>query len=70
TSTAIYHAFKGKGFTVVGNKRFDWAQGDSFTVPLWTAHRHGNDSRDEAILFSMNDRPLMDALGFYREEAA
>ncbi len=70
TSTAIYHAFKGKGYTVVGAKRFEWKKGDSFTVPLWTPHRHGNDAREEAVLFSMNDRPLMEALDFYREEAA
>jgi gentisate 1,2-dioxygenase len=68
TSTAIYHAFRGGGFTVVGDKRFDWKKGDSFTVPLWTPHHHGSDSRAEAILFSMNDRPLMEALDFYREE--
>ncbi len=69
TSTAIYHAFRGEGFTVVGDQRFEWKQGDSFTVPLWTPHHHGNQSRQDAILFSMNDRPLMEALGFYREEA-
>lgn len=69
TSTTIYHAFRGKGFTVVGDKRFDWSKGDSFTVPLWTPHHHGSNSPNEAILFSMNDRPLMEALGFYREEA-
>ncbi len=70
TSTAIYHVFRGSGFTVIGDTRFEWAKGDSFTVPLWRAHHHDNNSREEAILFSTNDRPLMEALGFYREEAA
>jgi len=70
TSSAIYHVFKGKGFTVVGDTRFDWEEGDSFTVPLWRDHRHGNTSRAEAVLFVMNDRPVMEALGFYREEDA
>jgi gentisate 1,2-dioxygenase len=68
TSTSIYHVFKGKGFTVVGDRRFDWEEGDSFTVPLWREHRHSNASRAEAVLFVMNDKPVMDALGFYREE--
>lgn len=68
TSTSIYHVFKGKGFTVVGDRRFDWEEGDSFTVPLWREHRHGNASRAEAVLFVMNDKPVMDAFGFYREE--
>jgi len=78
TSTMIYHVFRGSGVTVIGppaggragDTRFDWREGDSFTVPLWRTHHHGNNSRDEAILFSMNDRPAMEALGFYREEAA
>jgi len=70
TSTAIYHVFRGKGFTVIGDTRYDWGTGDSFTVPLWRWHRHGNSSREEAILFGMNDRPVMDGLGFYREEGA
>jgi gentisate 1,2-dioxygenase len=70
TSTTIYHAFRGQGFTVVGDTRFDWKQGDSFSVPLWNMHHHGNSSREAAILFSMNDRPLMEALDFYREETA
>ena len=70
TSTAIYHAFRGSGFTVIGDTRYEWTKGDSFTVPLWRAHHHGNKSREPAILFSMNDRPTMEALGFYREEAA
>jgi gentisate 1,2-dioxygenase len=69
TSTAIYHAFRGSGFTVIGDTRFEWKQGDSFSVPLWNMHHHGNESHEEAILFSMNDRPLMEALDFYREEA-
>ena len=68
TSSAIYHVFKGKGFTVIGDTRFDWEEGDSFTVPLWRDHRHGNTAHAEAVLFVMNDRPVMEAFGFYREE--
>jgi gentisate 1,2-dioxygenase len=69
TSSSVYHVFRGKGFTVIDDTRHDWETGDSFTVPLWRRHRHGNSSREEAILFVMNDRPVMDAFGFYREEA-
>jgi gentisate 1,2-dioxygenase len=70
TSTAIYHVFRGSGFTMIDHQRFDWESGDSFTVPLWRRHRHGNSGRDEAVLFQMNDRPVLEALHFYREEAA
>ena len=70
TSTAIYHVFEGKGFTVIGDTRYDWETGDTFVVPLWRWHHHGSSSRESAVLFVMNDRPVMDALGFYREEEA
>jgi gentisate 1,2-dioxygenase len=69
TSTVIYHVFRGSGTTQIGERRFDWEQGDSFVVPLWHAHGHLNrSSSDEAILFSMSDAPMLKALGFYREE--
>ena len=69
TSTVIYHVFRGKGATQIGERRFDWEQGDSFVVPLWYAHRHLNrSSSDDAILFSMSDAPVLKALDLYREE--
>jgi gentisate 1,2-dioxygenase len=69
TYTVVYHAFRGHGTTLIGDKRFDWEQGDSFVVPLWNWHVHESRSREPAVLFSINDRPAIEALGFYREEA-
>lgn len=67
--TTIYHAFRGNGTTVIDGKRYDWNQGDCFVVPLWAWHAHENASNeDEAILFSMNDLPLMEALKLSAEE--
>ena len=68
TYTAVYHAFRGRGTTHVGEKLFDWEKGDSFVVPLWNWHAHENNSNEPAILFSINDRPAIESLGFYREE--
>jgi gentisate 1,2-dioxygenase len=69
TSTVIYHVFRGKGVTEIGETKFEWQQGDSFVVPLWHRHRHLNrSSSDEAILFSMSDAPAIRALELYREE--
>ena len=69
TSTVIYHAFRGRGSSFVGDERFDWETGDSFVVPLWYPHRHVNDSKsEEAVLFSMSDAPVLKSLGLYREE--
>jgi len=69
TSSVIYHAFRGSGSCFVGERRFDWEQGDSFVVPLWYPHRHLNrSSSEEAILFSMSDAPAIKVLDLYREE--
>ena len=69
TSTALYHVFRGRGATVIGATRYEWESGDSFVIPLWHFHRHENLIDQEAILFVMTDKPAMDALGFYREQA-
>lgn len=69
TSTALYHAYRGKGTTVINGKPFEWEQGDSFVVPLWHWHEHANESAtDDAVLFSMNDAPVLRPFGLYREE--
>ena len=69
TSSVIYHVWRGSGVSYVGDKRYEWEQGDSFVVPLWNFHRHENTSKDPAIFFVMTDKPLMDAIGHYREDA-
>ena len=51
-------------------KRFDWQEKDIFCAPAWMWHEHANASDgDDACLFSFNDFPVMEKLGFYREEA-
>lgn len=67
-STAVYHAFRGAGVTVVDGERLAWTQGDIFVVPPWARHSHENRLDQDAILFSVNDWPTMVALGIYREE--
>jgi gentisate 1,2-dioxygenase len=69
TSTAIYHVFKGQGRTKVGEQWLEWKKGDSLVIPLWQWHSHENLSGEDAVLFSLNDRPVMEALQLYREEA-
>lgn len=68
TSTTIFHVFRGSGATVIDGMRYEWRAGDSFVVPLWREHRHENKSTEAAILFTMTDKPVMDALGLYREQ--
>ncbi len=67
-SSAVYHVFEGRGYTVINSTRFDWERGDFFVVPPWAWHEHANESSEEAILFSIQDIPVVQALGLYREQ--
>ena len=69
-NSSVYYVFEGRGATVIGGVRFDWEEGDLFVIPSWAYHEHINGSSTErAILFSVQDTPVMKALGKYREEA-
>ena len=70
TGNVIYHVAKGSGHSVINGTKFAWAEKDIFCVPAWMWHEHANGSAsDDACLFSFNDFPVMEKLGFYREEA-
>ncbi len=70
TGSYLYQVAKGKGYSIIGGKRFDWQERDIFCVPSWAWHEHANLSdSDDACLFCCNDLPVMRSLGHYREEA-
>ncbi len=69
TSSGIFHVVRGRGKTVVNDVVLEWEKGDYFVVPNWSWHHHENRSLDEeATLFFMSDRPLLEPFGLYREE--
>jgi gentisate 1,2-dioxygenase len=67
-SSAVYHVVAGAGSTEIGGVRHDWGEGDFFAVPPRALHAHGNEGGTAAILYSVQDVPLLKALGFYRRE--
>ncbi len=69
TSSTVYYVMEGEGFSVIGGRRFDWEAGDVFVVPPWAWHEHAHPGAGDALLFSVTDRPVVETLGFYREEA-
>ena len=70
TGSALYYVVRGEGRSTIGDRHFDWAQGDFFALPPWAWYQHANGSPDaEAILFRADDLPALRALGLYREEA-
>jgi gentisate 1,2-dioxygenase len=69
TSSQVYYVLEGSGHSVIAGERFDWAKGDFFMIPPWAWHEHANTGAEEALFFSIGDRPIHDAFRLYREEA-
>lgn len=69
TGSFVYQCAKGRGWSVIDGRRFDWGERDVFVLPSWALHEHANVSETEdACLFCFNDLPVLRALGLYREE--
>ena len=67
--SSIFHVRQGRGRSIINGEVFEWGKGDIFVVPSWALHEHASGGGENAILFSINDHPVMKKLGFYREEA-
>ena len=67
TGSSIFHVVQGKGRSVINGKAFDWEKGDIIALPSWAEHDYANAGAEDAILFSISDRPVLEALGLYRE---
>ena len=67
----MYHIYEGVGQTTIispGGKSevIEWEANDTFCVPAWSKLIHLNkNDKEPAYLFAVNDRPLLDNLGFY-----
>lgn len=69
TGSGVYYVAEGQGATIIDGKRFDWAEKDIFALPSWAVHEHANaSSTKDAVLFSIQDSPVLERLGFLREE--
>jgi gentisate 1,2-dioxygenase len=69
TGSAVCHVFSGSGTSVIDGKAVNWEQGDFFVLPPWTWYEHVNETDAEAFLFCLNDLPVFQRLGLYREQA-
>jgi len=70
TGSAVYYVVKGEGMTIIDGQRFVWGKGDIIALPPWAMHEHANTaSASDAVLFSIQDAPVLQALGLYYEEA-
>lgn len=67
TTSAIYHVIAGRGRSVIGEKEYVWEEGDTFCIPAWYRYQHFADG-ETVYLYRFDDKPMIDALGFYRSE--
>ena len=68
TASSVYHVVSGKGFSVVGDERIEWKQGDTFCVPAWNRYQHTAEGTETVYLYRFHDKPMLKSLGFYRAD--
>lgn len=68
TGSSVFCVRQGHGRSVIDGQTFDWGKGDIVAIPSWALHQHASTGSEDAILFSITDRPVLEALGFYRED--
>jgi gentisate 1,2-dioxygenase len=66
TGSSVYVVYRGSGQSVINGLRFDWGPGDIFVAPSWSAVDH--EATEEADLFVLSDRPVLEALHIYAEQ--
>lgn len=55
-------------FHLPGNQTFATQPHDVTAIPSWVPYSISNSEKEPAVLFSQSDRPVFQALGFYREQ--
>ncbi|KAJ5610295.1 hypothetical protein N7510_007014 [Penicillium lagena] len=66
TTSSVYHAVAGAGYSIIGDKKLIWEKGDTFCIPSWYKYQHFADPGQPVYLYRFDDKPMIDALGFYR----
>jgi len=70
TASSVYHIIEGTGHSVVGETTIHWKKGDTFAVPAWNKYQHFASGGERVFLYRFHDKPMLQALGFYRVEGA
>jgi gentisate 1,2-dioxygenase len=65
TDGTVFCVAEGRGATTVDGKELSWGVNDVFVVPPWKRYQHS--ASEEAVLFSISDRPAQESLGIWRE---
>jgi gentisate 1,2-dioxygenase len=66
---AVHYVISGRGYSEIGDRRYDWGQGDFVCVPPMMWHRHYNASETEPVrMLLIENSRLLESLGLnFRE---
>jgi gentisate 1,2-dioxygenase len=68
TASSVYHVIAGSGHSIIGDEKIEWKQGDTFCIPSWYRYEHFAGKEETVYLYRFDDKPMIEALGFYRWE--
>lgn len=68
TASSVYHVITGSGYSNINGEKFEWKQGDTFCIPSWYRYEHFVGDEETVYLYRFDDKPMIEALGFYRTE--
>ncbi len=68
TSNVVYVVLEGRGQTEIAGRTYDWEENDIFVVPNFLWRRHINKGTKDAVLYTMNDVPLLTKIAQYRAQ--
>lgn len=64
SNLALFIVKEGEGYSIIDGEKIEWAAGDVFFAPPWSAHEHCNTSDTErAILYTIQDVPAVARMG-------
>ncbi|KAL5373994.1 hypothetical protein DPSP01_012298 [Paraphaeosphaeria sporulosa] len=70
TTSCVYHVISGDGHSIIDGQTLRWKQGDTFCIPSWYPYQLFAGEHGTLYLYRFDDKPMIEALGFYRNEGA
>lgn len=69
TGSFVFQVAQGQGYVIIDGIKYEFKEKDTFCIPSWLYHEFANTSETEELyLFSFNDLPTVEKLGFYQEK--
>lgn len=68
---AVHYVLAGHGYSEIGDRRHDWAEGDFVCVPPMMWHRHYNGSETEPVrMLIIENSKILEAMGMTFRDSA